>query len=198
MRLAIKFLSALKSAASFAIRRPKDAAIILLIFLLVLAGWRLNREKTRSHELTAKIEGLPPGTRQTITIYKDRVITKWRDGAKIVYRDRYLPPEGRVDVEIKDNSPEASPEIIIKNRGFTKRWGGGVIYSGKILPAIDFKWVYWNRYGIIAEVNPQFGGMGLTRHVDDALPFYNLEILGVIGLSWSGKTRLGLGIRTNF
>lgn len=32
----------------------------MLIFLLMLAGWRLNREKNRSHELSAKIEALPP------------------------------------------------------------------------------------------------------------------------------------------
>ncbi|MBI4369221.1 MAG: hypothetical protein HY547_03215 [Elusimicrobia bacterium] len=199
MNLAIKFLSVLKSAATFAIRKPKDAAIILLIFLLVLAGWRLSREKTRLHELAAKIEGLPPGTKQIITVYKDRVITKWRDGqTKIVYQNRYLPPEGRAEVAIKDDKAGALPEIFIEDRSFTRRLGGGIVYSNRLLPAIDLKWAYWKRYSTTIGITPEFGNLTLSRHIDDFTPFQNLEILGLSGISWNSRFRFGFGMRTNF
>ncbi|MBI4369146.1 MAG: hypothetical protein HY547_02835 [Elusimicrobia bacterium] len=171
----------------------------MLIFLLALAGWRLNREKNRSHELAAKIEGLPPGIKQTITIYKDRVVTKWRDGrTKIVYQDRYLPPEGRVEIAIKDDKPDTPSEIFIKDRGFTRRIGGGFVYTGEPLPLIDLKCAYWRRYSLMIGITPAFGGIGISRHVDDFLPFRNMEMLGLLGLDWEGRSKIGMGVRLNF
>ncbi|MBI2069854.1 MAG: hypothetical protein HYT79_04555 [Elusimicrobia bacterium] len=80
---------------------------------------------------------MPPGTKQIITVYKDRVITKWRDGGRVEYRDRYLPPEGRIDVAIKDAKPELLPEILIRDRGVTHRFGGGVALSIQINPCLQ-------------------------------------------------------------
>ena len=199
MALAIRMTGALKAAALFAVRRPKDAAIILLALLLVLMFWRLKRERCRAQELAAKIEGLPPDTKQMVTIYRNRVVTKWRDGpAKIEYRDRYLPPEGHVEVVTKVDQPEKPPEIVIQDHGFTSRFGGGIVYAGEPLPLIDWKWAYWRRYNATVGITPEFGGIGLSRHVDDFTPFENLEILGIIGAGWSGQPRLGFGLRTNF
>lgn len=199
MALAIRLLDAFKAAALFAVRRPKDAAIILLAALLTLTFWRFNRERGRAQELAAKIEGLPPDTKQVVTIYRDRVVTKLRDGpTKIEYRDRYLPPEGHVEIVTKVDQPEKSPEVVIKDRGFTRRLGGGVIYSGEPLPLIDLKLAYWRYYSATVGVTPRFGGIGLSRHIDDFTPFRNLEIDGIAGLGWHGNLRLGLGLRTNF
>lgn len=195
----ISAIAALRSAVTFAWRRPKDAAIILLLLIAGILSWRARRASDRAAELVAMIEGLPPGTKQVVTINRDRVITKWRDGpTKIEYRDRYLPPEGHVEIVTKENQPEKPPEILIKDWGFTTRLGGGVVYSGKPLPLIDLKWFYWKRYSMTIGITPEFGGLGISRHIDDFTPFHNLEILGLGGVDWSGRSQIGLGFRINF
>jgi hypothetical protein len=197
MRLATRLLAGLKAAAAFALRRPKDALVIALAVVLAFLAWRLGVERRRSRELAAKLEGLPPGTQQLVTVYRDRVVTKWREGpSRIEYRERYLPPEGKLDLVIKDGKPEA--EVVIKDRGFTRRWGAGVVYAGEALPVIDLKWAYWRRYSLTMGLTPRFGGLGLSRHVDDFTPLQNLEVLGIAGPSWRGDLRFGLGLRTNF
>lgn len=199
MALAIRLLATLKAAALFSVRRPKEAAILLLAALLTLTFWRFNRERGRAQELAAKIEGLPPDTKQVVTIYRDRVVTKLRDGpTKIEYRDRYLPPEGRVEVVTKIDQPDRPPEVVIKDRGFTRRLGGGIVYAGDALPLLDLKWAYWRRYSLTLGLTSRFGGVGVSRHVDDFTPFGNLEILGMAGPDWAGKPRFGIGLRTNF
>ncbi|MCX5786041.1 MAG: hypothetical protein NTX59_10160 [Elusimicrobia bacterium] len=183
----------------FIIRRPQEAAIILLALMLAVLYWQLKRETGRAEQLTAKIEGLPPNTKQVVTIYRDRVVTKLRDGpTKIEYRDRYLPPEGHVEVVSKVDQPDKPPEVVVKDRGFTRRLGGGLVYSGKLLPLVDFKWAYWGRYSLTAGITPLFGGIGLSRHIDDFTPFQNLELQGLAGLGWGAKLRFGIGLRTNF
>lgn len=158
-----------------------------------------DREKQKSRELAAKIAGLPPNVQQVVTVYRDHIVTKWRDGpTKIEYRDRYLPPEGNVEVVTKQNASGKPPEIVVKDHGFTHRLGGGIVYSGKPLPMIDLKWAYWRRYSATVGITPEFGGLGISRHVDDFTPFANLEIVGMYGVGWHGESRLGLGVRTNF
>lgn len=199
MALAIRLLGALKAATLFSIRRPKEAAILLLAALLALTFWRFDRERSHSQELAAKLEGLPPDTKQTVTIYRDRVVTKWRDGpTKIEYRDRYLPPEGRVEVVTKMDQPEKPPEVVIKDRGFTSRLGGGIVYVGEPLPMLDLKWAYWRRYSLLLGLTPAFGGLGVSRHIDDFTPFSNLELVGLGGLDWRGGPRAGIGLRLSF
>lgn len=195
----IRILDGLRSAAAFAWRRPKDAAIILLVLLAGILAWRERRMSDRAAEQTAKVEGLPPDTKQVVTIYRDRVVTKWREGpGKIEYRDRYLPPEGHVEVVTKVDQPEKTPEVVIKDWGFTTRLGGGIVYSGKLLPLIDLKWAYWRRYSLTLGLTPEFGGVGLSRHVDDFTPFMNLEILAMTSIDWGGHRRIAVGLRTNF
>jgi len=199
MWILIRFGTVLKAIALFAVRRPKDAAIILLALLLAVLFWRFNRERSHAQELAAKIEGLPPNTKQVVTLYRDRVVMRWRDGpTKVEYRDRYLPPEGHVEIVTKVDEPEKPPEVVIKDRGFTRRLGGGVVYAGEFLPLIDLKVWYWHRYSATVGATPRFGGLGVSRHIDDFTPFGNLEFLGMGGLGWSGEPRLGIGLRTNF
>lgn len=199
MALAIRLLGAMKAAALFSVRRPKEAAILLLAALLAMTLWRLNREQGQARELATKLEGLPPDTKQVITLYRDRVVTKWRDGpTKIEYRDRYLPPEGHVEVVTKVDQPGESPEVVIKDKGFTRRLGAGVVYSGEPLPMIDLKWAYWRRYSVTAGITSRFAGIGISRHVDDVLPFQNLEIIGIGGPRWQGGFGGGIGMRLSF
>lgn len=199
MGILIRLWDAITAPATFAVRRPKDAAIILLALLLAILFWRFHREQAHAQELAAKAEGLPANTKQVVTLYRDRVVVKWRDGpTKIEYRDRYLPPEGHVEVVTKVDQPEKPPEVVIKDRGLTARLGGGVVYSGKILPLVDLKWAYWRRYSLTTGITPEFGGIGLSRHIDDFTPFSNLEIFGLVGASWHSDGRMGIGIRTSF
>lgn len=199
MAMVIRLIDTMKAAALFAVRRPKEAAIILLTALLAITFWRLKRERYHAQELAAKLEVLPSDTKQIITISKDHIITKWRDGpTKIEYRDRYLPPEGKVDVITKLDAPDRPPEVMIQDRGFTRRLGGGVVYAGEFLPLVDLKVGFWKHYSATVGVTPRFGGLGVSRHIDDLTPFGNLEILGMGGVDWSGDLRLGMGLRSNF
>lgn len=199
MALAIRLLGAIKAVLTFAVRRPKEAAILLLAALLALMFWRLGREQAHARELAAKIEGLPPDTKQVVTIYRDRVVTKWRDGpTKVEYRERYLPPEGKVEVVTKVDQPDKPPEVVVKDRGLTSRLGGGIVYAGEPLPLLDLKWAYWRRYSLTVGLTPRFGGLGVSRHIDDFTPFSSLELVGLVGVGWRGERRLGLGLRVNF
>jgi len=190
---------AVKSAALFVIRRPKDAAFVILAVLFVFILWRLRREQFHTRELTAKTEGLPPGTKQTVTVFRDRLVTKWRTGpSKVEYRERYLPPEGHVEIVTKEKVLDKPPEVVVEDWGFTARLGGGMVYSGRILPVIDMKWFYWRRYSLTLGVTPQFGGVGISRHVDNLMPFENVEILGIAGINWTGYPQFGCGMRLNF
>jgi hypothetical protein len=189
----------IEQAALLATRRLKETAIILLVLLLALQSWKLNRRTIVAQELATKIQGLPPGTRQVVTVYRDHVVTKWRDGpTKIEYRDRYLPPEGHVEVVSKVDQPEQPPEVVVQDKGSTMRLGGGLVYSGKLLPMVDIKWAYWRRYSLTVGVTPSFGGIGLSRHIDDLTPVQNLEVQGVTGLGWDARLRFGIGLRTDF
>lgn len=199
MGLATRMLAFARRAAGLALRRPKDALIVLLVILGLAQSWRLRRTERHATALATKIEGLPPDTKQVATLYRDRVVTKWRDGpTKIEYRDRYLPPEGHVEVVTKVDQPEKPPEMIVKDRGFTSRLGGGVVYAGEALALIDWKLAFWRRYSFTAGVTPRFGGLGVSRHVDDFTPFQNLEVLGIGGATWQGDPRFGVGVRINF
>jgi hypothetical protein len=191
----IRILSGLK----FLFRYPKEAVIILLSLLLIFINWRLKVERSKSQELGAKAANLPPGTKEVVTVYRDRVITKWRDGpAKVEYQDRYLPPEGHVEVITKENQPDQVLEVRITDHGFTFRPGGGMVYSERILLEADAKFAYWRRYGVLIGITQDFGGLGLSRHVDDFTPFTNLELAGLMGLGWRGDLRLGIGFRVSF
>lgn len=109
-----------------------------------------------------------------------------------------MPPEGHVEVVTKDDEPQKLPEVVVKDRGRTARLGGGGVYAGRPLPLLDIKWAYWRRYSATLGITPQFGGLGVSQHVDDFTPFSNLEIFGLAGLDWTGSRRIGLGLRTNF
>lgn len=199
MAPAIRLLTAIKSFVLFAVRRPKDVAFVILAFMFVFMYWRLRREQSHARGLASKIEVLPSDTKQTVTVYRDRIATKWRTGpATVEYRERYLPPEGHVEIVTKENAQDKPPEIVVKDWGFIARLGGGMVYSARILPIIDLKWFYWKRYGLTVGITPEFGGVGISRHIDDFTPLRNIEFLGLVGPTWAGGRRFSCGIRFSF
>lgn len=187
----------LQKAIEIIIHHFKDAMIVVLGLLLLLLNWELRVERGRiAHSPAAE---LPENVSKTITIYRDRVVTKWRSAPmKIIYRDRYLPPEGSVMVSLPAVGPQNEPQIVVMDHGFTHRLGGGMLYSEKFLPEADLKWFYFRRYSALGGVTPEFIGAGLSRHIDDFTPFDSVELAGLAGISWQGKLRFGIGLRTNF
>lgn len=81
----------------------KNTIIVALVIALGAFGFMYTREKKAHNELQAKIEGLPKDAKGQITIEKDniKIVSKDKDG-KIVYTDRYVPPEGSVVITVKE------------------------------------------------------------------------------------------------
>ena len=191
-------LERLKSILSFVVRQPKDAAIIGLSLICIFLNWKIGVERKEAERSRVIAGDLPAGTKQIVTIYRDRVITKRREGPeRVIYKERYLPPEGSVTF-ITEEDGHAKSTVAIKDRGWTFRLGGGAVYSGRLQPSLDAKVTYWNRYGLLIGIMPDFAGVGASRHIDDILPFRNLEVLVIGGPSWSGHWRYGIGMRSSF
>lgn len=84
--------------------------------------------------------------------------------------------------------------------GFVAKPGLGVVYSAGWLPEVDLKVFYWNRYSVKVGITKEFGDIGITRHIDDLVPFFrlqNVELQGVYGMAFSGERRWGVGARIN-
>ena len=86
----------------------KIVLFILIIFLSILLFQ--NYLLRKSNDRTIKNSGyLPEGTRQEITVKKDKVVIKNKvenkdTGSKEIKTDiKYLPPEGELKVSVKDN-----------------------------------------------------------------------------------------------
>lgn len=195
----INFLSLLKAGVSLLVRKPREVLIGLLAAIILILAIRLRRDEKKLQSSTTISGQLPPGTKQIVTVFKDRVVIKTQLlPGKIEYRDRYLPPEGHIEFVTKDSQPNQTPEVRIKDFGLTFRLGGGIVYSERLLPEADVKFAYWRRYGALIGMTKDFGSLGICRHVDDFTPFPNLELMAETGLSWQGNLRFGIGLRTNF
>ena len=110
------------------------------------------------------------------------------------------------------------PEVIVKDKGFTSRFGYGMLlgpglgvkvdmgsdkdFDLPIMPVLDWKWGFWKRYSTIIQVNPKYIGPGITRHVDDFTPkslhMTNLELGITGGFMFTGGKRLDIILRQNF
>jgi len=159
----------------------------------------------------------PPEGRVDITISENKKL-----------KEQLKDAEGRL--ETLKNQPNADPQEIerlkrevdklrgnvldihvnVQRWGFTFRPGIGVVYAPKVsdsgdvrhllLPEIDFKFLFFDRYSLKAGLNLQFIDIGISRHIDDLIPFFkleNLEIQGLGGVEYSGGWRLGVGARVN-
>lgn len=185
----------------FALLLVKRAQSLLLVILAVMVGilsFQTRRDERRIQELSVQAGNLPAGTAQIVTVYRDRVVTRTQVlPGKVEYRDRYLPPEGSVELYIRKDGLANDRQPEVKDYGFTCRLGGGLVYAGALLPQADIKWFYFRRYSVLTGITPQFMTISLSRHVDDVIPLQNAEIGGHIGVSWDGRIKLAFGIRTN-
>lgn len=115
----------------------------------------------------------------------------------------FIPPEGSATGRISVTNTitgEITVDITIKDKGFTCRPGIGVLYSGKVMPEFDIKWIYWKRYSVKTGVTLEFADVGVSRHVDD-FPwmslFKNLELQLIVGWQYVSGLRIGAGLRVN-
>ncbi|MBI4395898.1 MAG: hypothetical protein HY548_02300 [Elusimicrobia bacterium] len=189
-----RFWRGIKASILFILRRPKDAFLILLALAVLFLAWRLKREKTE--EAAGPV---PADDKKIVTVQGDRVIVRRRKASgPVIQEERYLPAEGHMEVVEPEPGKGEGPQVVIRDRGMTAQFGGGLVYSGRVLPELDVKWFYWRRYSLAAGATPEFSGLALSRHIDDFTPFRNLEVAGMVGLDWHGKRRIGIGVRMNF
>ena len=83
--------------------KPREVLIGLLIIALCLFIVTSKIKDKKINDLTTQLSQLPPGTTQIVTVYQDKIkiLEKTVDG-KVVYRDRYLPPEGYIMITAKE------------------------------------------------------------------------------------------------
>jgi hypothetical protein len=85
--------------------------------------------------------------------------------------------------------------LIIKNRGFTFRPQIGLGYSGIVTPYAGIKFAFWNRYGFSVGSTKDQIGIGISRHIDDLVPYMkNTEIILLGGLPYKDGNNVFLGL----
>jgi hypothetical protein len=96
--------------------------------------------------------------------------------------------------------------VLIRDRGFTFKPGLGIFYDGRynndlFAPAVDFKLVYFKRYGIGLGTTIHSPYIWVSRHVDDFTfdIVNNMELTLGYGSPYDsfGKNLLLIGLRTN-
>ena len=95
--------------------------------------------------------------------------------------------------------------VVVKVSGFAFKPGFGAFYDGEGLKGeIDLKFAYWRRFSAILWASTQYGGLGVTRHVDDFFPKKiaprNVEFAIFGGLEYGNPENkaIFLGFRSNF
>lgn len=92
------------------------------------------------------IKELKPDDRVMVVVGPTAVVEvrRGKDG-KPSGKSRYVPPEGKTDVTIKE-----SGEVVVhvKTKGLTFRPGiGAAAFNGRLAPVLDLKLAYWGRFG---------------------------------------------------
>ena len=93
--------------------------------------------------------------------------------------------------------------VDVKTWGFTIRPGIGVLYSKELYPEVDIKFFFWKRYSAKVGATTKFFDVGVSRHIDDLMPFRikfrNLEIQITYGFEYEdmGNRRFAIGGRLN-
>lgn len=93
--------------------------------------------------------------------------------------------------------------IKVKDHGFTFNPGFGLDWADRgVKIRVDFKWAYYNRYGLIFGGGPNGIGPGLTRHIDDIIWGHpkNVEVFGQWNAlkPYTGTANYTFGLRSNF
>lgn len=201
LSLVKKSLNLLISVLKYATQNHKEALIIVLIALVLYCGY-INKKKDDQYvALQEKLISLPKEITKKIIIKNGKADIAYREDGKIKNIKKYVPPEGSITIkETIISKDKTKTEVKIKNKGFIFKPGMGILYSKKLYPELDFKWAYLGRYSSTFGITTKFLGIGLTRHLDDLLPFspQNIEFQVMYGLDFDSGHILSTGIRINF
>lgn len=208
----------------FIIEKPREAIIIILLILLGILSYKYHLKERKIQELIVKRGELTEKLKSRITIKNDKVIIVYKDKKEIAKKKIIdVPPEGKVDIytpkegekvdklkilekiTIKEfEIPESSGTIVrAKIGGLTFKPGFGIIYnfsSKNLLGELDFKFIYYRRWSTMLFVSKEFGGVSISRHIDDMIFFKNVEVAIFYGVLFENmkKTQIGIGLRSNF
>lgn len=180
MPILLGLLARSHSAVLWAFRNPRLALELALVAALLFVGWRYN--KIQDDLSVAKLEAgqLEDGLKQQIRIVNGQLEILRKVKGKVVVERIYLPPEGGVVVKDPEK-PGDDVTISVKDRGFTLRPGMGLSWYGRgISPRLDLKLAYFKRYSLLLGGDKGGVDLGVSRHVDDILPWrpLNLEVFG--------------------
>lgn len=169
--------------------------IISINFFISLFFYYLyivQKELIEKYEFTTS--SLEKGIKQKIKISGNKVKILYREKEVVKEKVIYVPKEGSVTV-IENNDSEI--KVVPKNKGFTLKYGFGVLYDSKFYPSLDLKFLYFKQYSLVTSAYRNGLSLNVSRHVDDWLGdnFSNIEIQ--VGYNFLNP-RFIIGVRSNF
>lgn len=169
----------------------------------LLIGWFYMKRLERSRDdMLTKVNFLADHLDAQVTISENllREIRRTKDG-KIKVVTHFIPPESRIDIAIPKDRGEV--KVIADTSGFTFRPGISLGYVNGLKVGASTKVFFWGRYGAVINGNSEGISGGVSRYVDDLVPFWrpeNLEIYGgyrIVVFHASGN-KADLGIRVSW
>ena len=169
-------------------------------------------------KVRTKIKYIPAEGRVRTIIKKDPRADRRIAELERAYADA-TSPETRDKIRIQIQTELQKKTVVdYVTRGWTSRFGYGLSISpGRnieipvgeddtislpLLPTLDWKFRYHDRWSALLQVNPSYGGLAITRHIDDFTPRWmhieNIELGINVGPEWGGGWRGGIVTRTNF
>lgn len=184
----------------------KNIALCVLTVIAVFFYIK-DRIRDRQHEIDmAKIEFMDKNLNRLVDIAGPLLADKSRTKDGIRVKRAFVPPEGTIRVKVLQEPDKGSFKVKteVKNKGITFRPGLGVAYDGGKLRLIaSSKLFYWGRYGGILNVNQSALGVGVSRFIDDLVPYWhprNVELFIAYGFlsfrpNTDNSTKLQIGFR---
>lgn len=111
----------------------------------------------------------------------------------------FIPPEGSIITKV---DKEKNVTTIIKNKGVCFRPGVGIgFYQKRMHILASSKVLYWGRYGGIINGDETGLSIGMSRYLDDVIPYWhpqNVEVFSaykLINFTLQDETKVHVGIR---
>lgn len=151
--------SFIKNLFTFAWKNKQIAIIIIMALLIAFLSCQ-NRNKNNAIDL---LNNKNKTLADNLNLQVNGTKVVYRDKDKIVYK--YLPAEGK----ITESKPDAKGNVIVKIKdfGLTFKFGGAVLYDGKMDGALDIKLGFYNRYSLGISSSLTSANIWGSRHIDD-------------------------------
>lgn len=161
-----------------------------------------NNVRTGGSTTGSKPGFVPPESRVDITVKENQRLKEELDRLNAQIGVSTSATELEQLKRERDELAKKTYQVEVKYQrfGFTFRPGLGALYSGEFFPEVDIKVAYGGRYSLKAGLTLSFVDAGISRHVDDLIPwfrFQNLEVQAVAGMNYAGGWRAAIGVRSN-